>query len=1026
MQKGGMVKVKKRNIALLIIGILVLLISSMNVFGIVDNNPATFGSQITSNLACVGMAITYNGTVNVTIDSISRASGDTSTRWYIYAGYQNSKTASTPDNCLHPTNGMSGTLIAQGGYDGDVGNVSAVNNSIIMTPGSNWSIVGDSNGSTRTFKYGTPAPPQTGSSGNIIWRHSISTATNDTTYSRTFKTITFSNYTVNQTITADYNFINQTPSDITQTNLFTTNNLTIFYNVTKPNPTNIYLNYSTITTNGWIEKVNGSVVVSGYRQTNYSSKVGNTTGFSLFADNGVYPSVSIGYNQSIYSSQTHNSTLIVSPNDYFKTAIYNISTISQNNYLELMLNSTVGTCRVFYCNSTYTTGNPATSGNCFHFATLTNTPGFNHSHGSLSAHNLFNFPINASGFISTVKVTSDGFFLINAQTGTCQMQSIPNTTRTTTTQYSTNNGVAYSNIALTMDAHLHQFNSSDYFTYQLVIANATNTTFSTFRTDNLEPVQFPPIIEIDIPDNESLEVGSRFLNITWSYLLTGATNINFSVYLLDQNDSVIKNLSLGQGNLTSYNWDITASQIPIGLYKIKVFGNDTNGLNSFDVGETFNITKNAYFNISAKSNITGSSVNNISGWFYNQNRSTNETFNTTTGTATLNVIRGDTYSIHVEPTGLAFGDQNFTMNYTGNYTFTLYTINSIDIKIYIEGTSTLLNQSTTLYFVSSVYSTNRTTSNGTLYVDLLTPSEYSVIVSSTGYAQKNYYFTLINGSYNQIIIYMSNTSEYTDVTANIIDEIGNGVDGAILKVLRYDVTTNSFKLVEMIRSNSAGQTVIHLKLATVLYQFIIEYQGVVKYTSSANGEYIYSTTLNFPIITGTISGDLFYDTNNIATDLYFDNATNTFTCTYTDGSNLLQTGCLEVREISFRPKYPMQSFCTNSPSGSLFISVINTTGTTYSATCYGLIDNTTVYFKSLNYGFEKQNPTSKAGLFIIVLIMMAFAFIGMWNLSVAAILFPLPMIFGSFMKIVPASVGLGAFGLELLMIIIVIVVSDKV
>lgn len=404
-------------------------------------------------------------------------------------------------------------------------------------------------------------------------------------------------------VASEINFINQTPSDITNINLFNTGNATIYYNVSKPNINYTYINYTVNNSRGIFEIVNGSVTKSGYFQSNSTSFVNNISRYDIGADNGIYP----GINNLPYLTfnQSHTYQTLTGTNDFLKFALYNMS-LENSQYLELDLKSNNSVCRVFYCNSSYTTGLIATNTNCFHFGTSTNQTTYNHTHGLYSGHNLYAFTLNSTGYIGSVKVSQNGFFAVNKLSGTsCVVGTVLNTTRTDTTQTSLTGGVVWNNEALTPDAHIHFFNTTyqDNFKYQACAVNATNTSCSSFRTDNFEITNFPPIVEILNP-NPSNNSFNQYMNLSYGYILTGATNINFKIDLLNLDQTLNKTLVSNNSNLTSYYFNFYSFNVTPGSYYIKVTGNDSNGLSSFDE-EEFNLTytephlfSDVYFNFS--------------------------------------------------------------------------------------------------------------------------------------------------------------------------------------------------------------------------------------------------------------------------------------------------------------------------------------------------------------------------------------------------------------------------------------------
>lgn len=566
-------------------------------------------------------------------------------------------------------------------------------------------------------------------------------------------------YPFNDSVIPDvinFTFLNQTPTDITNTNLFNTGNATFYYNISKTGIISAYLNYTVNNSRNIFEIVNGTVTKSGYFQVNATSNTTDIFRFNIGADNGIYP----GINNLPYLTfnQSHTTINLTGTNDYLKFALYNMS-FETSQYLELGLKSNNSVCRILYCNSSYVSGNVNINSNCFHFATSNNQTAYNHTHGLYSGHNIFSFTLNSSGYIGTVKVSQDGYFAVNKQSGTsCQVEVISNITRINTTQTSLTGGSSWNNINSTPDAHIHFFNTSfqDNLKYQVCAENSTGLDCDTFRTDNFEITTFPPIIELSTPDDDTINITSRYYNITWNYILTGATNINFSVYLLNStNDEIIKNLSVGQGNNSYYNWDIVASNIPQDVYKIKVNGSDTNNLTNFDIGENFTVYNNILLNLSARYYFNNASISNFNVTVYDYDNGETRTFNATGNYSEISMMKGHLYNLYVDHPNYAYVTQNFSSyDNFNNLTVNMNATNSVYILIYDANTLNLINISTTITFTTSNSTFTFSTTNGTYLASNLTPAIYTVSFNNSLYAPISYVVTMNPDTSQELMAYM--------------------------------------------------------------------------------------------------------------------------------------------------------------------------------------------------------------------------------------------------------------------------------
>jgi len=80
--------------------------------------------------------------------------------------------------------------------------------------------------------------------------------------------------------------------------------------------------------------------------------------------------------------------------------------------------------------------------------------------------------------------------------------------------------------------------------------------------------------------------------------------------------------------------------------------------------------------------------------------------------------------------------------------------------------------------ISDIFANNySTTPNASKYLDLISPSDYILRYDKLpDYPQKIYTFTLLNRSFNEITVYLTNGS--SEVTVTVYDEINNLLEGA--------------------------------------------------------------------------------------------------------------------------------------------------------------------------------------------------------------------------------------------------------
>lgn len=147
----------------------------------------TYGSS-TSTSACIGMIIINNASYDIRLLQVNKTTDSGATDWFIYEGKEKEIGGAT--RCLTGMNASK--LMVRGKFDGTLGNVSAINSSLILKAGENYTLASDGNGSSVTFAYSADSYPMTGSSGKIIWEQGMDSNSFDE-YKRVFTAISFSN-----------------------------------------------------------------------------------------------------------------------------------------------------------------------------------------------------------------------------------------------------------------------------------------------------------------------------------------------------------------------------------------------------------------------------------------------------------------------------------------------------------------------------------------------------------------------------------------------------------------------------------------------------------------------------------------------------------------------------------------------------------------------------------------------------------------------------------------------------------------
>jgi hypothetical protein len=381
----------------------------------------------------------------------------------------------------------------------------------------------------------------------------------------------------------------------------------------------------------------------------------------------------------------------------------------------------------------------------------------------------------------------------------------------------------------------------------------------------------------------------------------------------------------------------------------------------------------------------------------------NYTFNTTAtanGYYEFGLINGS-YRISIDPPN--YNIDTAIVNISANdtylrFNFQVEATNSITFNFYDEGTTTLIDYATiSLEMIGDSDTYNATTTTGTAFIDAITPDYYTIRYSAPHTTERFYYFTLVNRTTNTLNLYLVNQSLASNVTALVYDENINYLENALIKVLRYDIDTNSYILQEMRATNFEGEATLSLVLNEEFYKYIVEYPtGTTELITSPT--YATSTSIEFQLVLAEAVGATFFNSQQIAYTLTYNNATNNFNYVWNDGANAVVSGCMYVYKVTYLSDTLFNSTCINGTSGNILLGAPQVNGTTYKANAYvyyGQNNNDEYYLTSLFVSWLENANTGQLGLFGIIILTIVFALMGFWSPIIAVILTPIPMVLGS-------------------------------
>jgi hypothetical protein len=417
-------------------------------------------------------------------------------------------------------------------------------------------------------------------------------------------------------------FVSQQPADITSTNIIgMTMNAT--YNVTDSdglNTTsrNFWLQVNDSTTTCLIHQ-NGTSICGFYSENH---KITNTSEIWKMGaqDNEVYPAT-YPLDRDIMEEVTHSIGTLTNANQFIKLTLLNVSPASQYGFFEVMAKRTAGagSMPVYYCNSTYATGQPSNSVNCAQIGTIAATADYNHTHGSNSSHMVIPFGINTTaGTINGIKITANSTFILRGSTGSTWGYSyIANISRANTVQTSGNNGNTWANFAGTLDAHLHQYNGSTSVCYKVefydLLGNGAN---STETCDTLDFTPLAPTAPSVTSPTEG-QIARRGDVVAIAYAESSSPNGDalafYNITLVDASFAYVSTIYTNNSLNLAYNWDTDA--ISPDEYRVAVKATDNKSYSTTGYSRLFTIAGNATITATISSGVVDTDDLNCSATF---------------------------------------------------------------------------------------------------------------------------------------------------------------------------------------------------------------------------------------------------------------------------------------------------------------------------------------------------------------------------------------------------------------------------
>ena len=359
------------------------------------------------------------------------------------------------------------------------------------------------------------------------------------------------------------------------------------------------------------------------------------------------------------------------------------------------------------------------------------------------------------------------------------------------------------------------------------------------------------------------------------------------------NTSITGNFTINGTPIPGNNLNIKAGTYEVTFNSSGWFDKSEN----ITITPLYNGTKNitgiydTLLNITVLNAYTSNPLENFTGWVYDNVTGYNESYTVNSYEGFIGLIKNRNYSIYATNPSYAI-DSSLNYKYDiwnntyYNISFSLYTNNSIYIKIYDENTGILITGTNISIIVTGNASEiTYTTTNGLKYLDNLEDGVYSIKFTGGNYTLKTYTVTVADRSTQNLNAYLS-TSEETVILTVRDSDTSAVIPGS--SVTMYKLINASWVVTESKNTDITGRTQFTY-IPGIQYKFFISKSGYDDKIFYLDPIIFDSYNINLDKVT-SLSQDQNYLGINIQyyPTKFYDNQTNNFTWIVQSPDGVLQ------------------------------------------------------------------------------------------------------------------------------------------
>ena len=264
---------------------------------------------------------------------------------------------------------------------------------------------------------------------------------------------------------------------------------------------------------------------------------------------------------------------------------------------------------------------------------------------------------------------------------------------------------------------------------------------------------------------------------------------------------------------------------------------------------------------------------------------------------------------------------------------------TLSVEIRNEANNKVLNG--VEVFISLIGVTSNVTGNtstGILGLINISSENYTVRHSAIGWGSRDQYLEIGENDSGSILLYLINDTIRDPGIVFVRDTQSDGVNGSIVKILRYFNDENAYRVVQMATTNDDGRSVFDAEAFDAYYKWVVEYQGstlvqttVPEFLSKdlATGLWTKAFTINI----GTDFWESYIAQPAMSHAVTYTNATRTLTYSYNDPAGLIIKACIKADYANMTRWETVGPNCLNAATGGINLILPNE-NRTYHYTAY--------------------------------------------------------------------------------------------